>query len=184
MISSMTALQRKLAAGAIVLFAVHAAPVVAATPCIDTNSLSSAVRRTMTVQQPGGGEIAVTGTLASLNPATGQVGLRALGIEGEQQIQPSVIRLATQEPNMAAQMPIPVKTPLGSISADFPFSNVTIDQGIIRYPGCVTPEGGHETAFNGTLTFGEGRLKMEGMFFDYTPPVGGGGSGPVLNKRG
>src|SRR5690348_6920150 len=106
----------------------------------------------MMVRQLGGSEIAVTGTVASLNPATGEVGITTLGIDGEQKIRPEAIRLSTEEPSMAAQMPIPLRTPLGLISAEYPLSSVTVDRGVIRYPDCALPEGGQDTAFTGTLT--------------------------------
>ena len=180
--SSRVGLPERALAGALIL--VWALPACAATPCIDTNSLSTLVRRTMTVRQPNGNEIPVTGTVASLNPATGEVGIKTLGIDGEQQIRPEAIRFSTEEPSMAAQMPIPLRTPLGSISAEYPLANVTIDRGVIRYPDCAMPEGGRDTAFTGALSFGEGKLRVEGMFFGYEPPAGGGAPGNVMEKRG
>lgn len=171
--------------GAIVLSAVYAVPAWAATPCINTNSQSALVRRTMAVQPSGGGEITVTGAVASLDAATGEVGVNVLGLEGKQQIKPGVISFATQEPSMAAQMPIPVKTPLGLISAAFPLSELSVEGGIIRYPGCVMPEAGHEISFTGNLTFDGGKMKVDGAFFDYAPPADGeGGPGIVGGKRG
>jgi hypothetical protein len=169
---------------AFVLSAACALPTHAATPCIDTNSQSFLVRRTMAVRQPGGDDIAVTGTVASLNPATGEVGIKAFGIDGEQQIKPGTIKLATQEPSMAAQMALPVKTPLGLLSAEFPLADITVEHGIIRYPDCIMAESGHDTAFTGTLTFEGEKLKVEGAFFHYAPPIGGGGPGIVGGKPG
>ena len=59
---------------------------------------------------------------------------------------------------MAAQMPIPLRTPLGLISAEYPLSSVTVDRGVIRYPDCALPEGGQDTAFtrNSDLRGGQG----------------------------
>jgi len=156
-----------------------------AASCIDTNSDGSLARRTMAVQQSGMGEIAITGAIVSLNPATGEIGVKALGIDGEQRIRPTVIRLATLEPNMAAQMPLPIRTPLGPFSAEFPFAELTIDRGFIRYPNCAMAADGHEIAFTGTLTFDDGKLKVDGFFVEYEwPAAGGGGPGIVGGKRG
>jgi hypothetical protein len=139
-----------------------------AAPCIDTNSQSFLVRRTMTVQQPGGSE------------------MKALGIDGDQQTKPTLIRLATLEPSIAAQMPMPIKTPLEPVSAEFSLSDITVQQGVIRYPNCAMADSGHEIAFTGTLTFNGGKLKVDGFFIDYAPPAGLGGPGDAsgANQRG
>ncbi len=137
----------------------------------------------MTIRQAGGDDLPVTGTVESLNSKTAEIGIKAFGIDGEQQIKPGTIKLATQEPSMASQMSIPVKNLLGSISAEFSLADISVQHGIIRYPGCIMPENGHDAAFTGTLTFEGEKLKVEGAFFDYSP-IGGGGPGIVRDKRG
>lgn len=178
------AVQRAALAGAAVLPVACAAASAQATPCIDTNSQASFVRRTMTIQQPGSEEIAVTGAVSSIDAAAGQIGLSVLGLDGEQRIGPVVIRLQVLEPSMAAQMPLPEATPLGPISAEFPLSALAIDRGVIVYPGCTLPEAGHEIAFTGILALGGGVLRADGFFLDYGLPAGGGEPDILGGKRG
>jgi hypothetical protein len=153
-----------------------------ALPCINT------AHSPMAVQQAGRGEIPIIGTITSLNPNTGEVGLQVEGTAtGEQYIKPSAIRLGIGGPNLGItggqiypmpqmqpaltieqfqQRPAQVLKPLGPLRGDFSLAELTVDQGVIRYPNCIMAQPSQQMTFTGTLTF-EGRiLKVDGTFFE------------------
>jgi hypothetical protein len=152
--------------GSIALWA-FAIPALAQTmPCVDTNGGTQFLRRTMAIRQAAKPEISITGKVVSLSP-TGEVGFMIPGIPTEQKIRPNAIRLDAFDPSPMAQSPRMVGTRLGKVTVEFALSEVSIDQGVIMYPGCVNADAGHDMAFKGTLTFKDGNLRVDGEFTDY-----------------
>ena len=183
MIPWIAKLKRTALAGAIVLVCTAGFGAEGA-PCIDTNAEGSIIKRTMAIQLPDGhGETHVTGTITAIYPTTGEVGVSTFGVDSEQRIMPTLIRLDTVEPSMAAQMALPVRTQLGPFSGEFSFAQLTVNQGIIRHPNCTSAANGHEIAFVGTLIFGDGKLKVNGTFSDYTQPTGGVGAPGIFRGK-
>jgi hypothetical protein len=130
------------------------------------------------------GEIAVTGTIVSLNPATGEIGVKALGIGSEQRIRPTVIRLATLESNMAAQMALPIRTALGPFSTEFLMVEL-LSTGLHPLPQLHSGSRRTRNYLHRTLTFDDVKLKVDGFFFEYEWQKGGGsGPGIVSGKPG
>jgi hypothetical protein len=155
-------------------------------PCVNANSTTKFLSRTMTIQLEGRPEISVVGTITSVNASTGEVGLKLQG-SGEQVVRPKTIKIVPKPMSMAAQMAVPVSKSLGAMKAKYPLKEVTVEGGIVRYPSCMMPDSGHEIAFAGTLTFLANELAVDGEFFDYSFPRGGGGtpdSDPTRRKPG
>jgi len=194
---------RKILAGASILIVIFTFPARSqalseALLCINT------MHSPMAVQQVGQGAIPITGTITSLNPVTGEVGLLVEGSTGEQYIKPKSIRLGVGTPNLGApdlemqqslniqQMPAKVVNPLGPLRRDFSLAELSVDQGIIRYPNCVMAQPSQQITFTGTLTFEGGSMKVDGTFFEYgfaspgygSPPAGPTGPGVSSGKRG
>jgi hypothetical protein len=160
--------------GTLVLFTVHAMPAWSqAIPCIDTSSQTQFIRRTMVIQQPGASEITITGALASLNPATGEVALQIPGRDDEQKIKPKLIRLnsnAIDVSNTASQFAMPVKSDRGAFFHEYRLSELRVADGIINFPHCRIIKA-HDVAFVGNLEFRADKVKIQGHFYDYTFPV-------------
>jgi len=59
------------------------------------------------------------------------------------------------------------------------------EYGIVRYPGCIMADIGHEIVFTGTLTFEAGELVVDGEFLNYSFPGGSDGlyPAPILTGR-
>ena len=114
---------------------------------------------------------------------TREIGVSVLGLDGEQRIAPAAIRFAALEPSENAQMSLPVKTSLGPFSSEFSYADVTINDGIIRYPLCTDAADGHETAFIGNLTFGASKLKVDGTFVDYARRPADNGKLRIIRKK-
>ena len=133
-----------------------------------------------------GRDYPVTGVIVSLDPTTGVFGIKVFGMEGEGQFSDVMIRLQPLDPDVASQRAHPVKILLGQIFTEFPLAALSVDRGVIRYPGCSGAEQGHEIAFDGMLTLGKSTLKVDGSFFDYAypPPTHDTEPGITSGKRG
>jgi hypothetical protein len=155
-------------------------------PCIDTNT-SGPVRQVMRIVFAGGSDgrpQAAFGTLTSWDAQTGTVGFRPAFSPEVQQLPVKSIAFSFERPPMQAQEPIPTITPFAAVSRTYGASEVTIEQGVVRLPGCIMPIAGHSFGFEGMLTFSGGAgMTVQGTFHDIEPPKGGG-SGSVSSKPG
>jgi hypothetical protein len=151
-------------------------------PCVNANSTSTFVSRIITIQLADKREIPFDGTITSVNASTGEVGFKVPGLVGDQVVQPKSIKIAPKPQSMMAQMASPVSKSLGTMNAKYPLNQVSIEDGIVRYPNCIKASPGHEIAFMGTLTFQGNELAVDGEFIDYSFPAGR--EGPDLSGTG
>lgn len=105
--------------------------------------------RTITIRLEDNREIPFDGTITSVNTLTGEVGFKVPGLVGEQAVQPKSIRIVSKPQNMMAQVALPVSKSLGTVKAKYPLEQLTVEDGILRYPNCIKADPGHEIAFRG-----------------------------------
>jgi len=90
---------------------------------------------------------------------TERIKVRSIALEGPRQL-----------PTAQSE---PANKSLGKISQNFRIDQVSIQDGVLRTPGCVPSQPGREVFFVGAIAFNEDMASLEGEFFGR----GGGGGG-------
>jgi len=65
---------------------------------------------------------------------------------------------------------------LGNISRSYPASELSVVDGILKFPECRFMYGGHRLVFEGNLSINGGQIRIQGEVLKVVPPRGGGGS--------
>jgi len=143
-------------------------------PCIDTTDnvalwIQLAGDDTLPPQQ-------VYGRFTSWAPQTATIGFKSALSQKIDQIPIKSIRIEPSKPHPAAQVAIPTLVPLGGISRSYPASELSVVDGVLKFPECRFMYGDHRLVFEGNLTFKAGEISIQGEVFEVIPPRGGGGN--------
>jgi hypothetical protein len=141
-------------------------------PCINTTDdlaiwIQSAGDENIPPQQ-------VYGTFISWDPQTTTIGFKSALSQKIEQIPIKSIRIEPRKPHPAAQVSIPTLMPLGVISRNYQASELSVVDGVLKFPECHFMYGDHRLIFKGNLTFNGGEIRIQGEVFEVIPPLGGG----------
>jgi hypothetical protein len=142
-------------------------------PCLDTTGGS-----TMWIQLAGDDTSQpqqVFGRFTSWDPQTTTIGFKSALSQEMEQIPIRSVRFEPRKPNPAAQVAMPILVPLGVISRGYPASEFSVVEGVLKVPGCSLKYDDKQLAFEGSLTFSAGDVRIEGTVFEVVPPKGGSG---------
>jgi len=143
-------------------------------PCIDTtNNLA------IWIQLAGDDNIPpqrVYGRFTSWTPQTSTIGFKSTLSQKIEQIPIKSIHIEPNKPNPAAQVAMPTLVPLGGISRSYPASELSVADGVLKFPECRLMHGGDRLVFEGNLSVHGGEIHIQGKVFKVTPPRGGGGN--------
>lgn len=143
-------------------------------PCIDANEdmniwIQLAGSNTMPPQQ-------VFGRFTSWNAQTATIGFKSALSQQIEQIPIKSIHIEPSKPHPAAQVALPIMVSLGVVSRSYPASELSVVDGVLKFPGCRFMYGGHRLVFEGNLTANGGEMQIQGEVFEVVPPSGGGGA--------
>ena len=143
-------------------------------PCIDTTDDLA-----IWIQLAGDDNIPpqqVYGRFTSWAPQTTTIGFKSALSQKMEQIPIKSIRIEPSKPHPAAQVAIPTLVSQGVISRSYPASELSIIDGVLKFPECRFMYGDHRLVFEGNLTFNGGKIHIQGEVFEVVPPRGGGGN--------
>ena len=151
-------------------------------PCLDTNGDS--VLKIQPAVPDGAAPQQVFGTLTSWDPDTIAIGFHSLLSDENETIRVKSLRFEPAKANPAAQQALPTHESLGKISASYTLADVSIVDGVLKFPGCALRHDEHPLAFDGSVTFSATKVVVEGEVFAVKPPQGGGSSDSTRPKGG
>lgn len=142
-------------------------------PCLDTTGDS-----TMWVQLAGDDTSQpqqVFGRFTSWDPQTTTIGFKSSLSQKMEQIPIRSVRFEPRKPHPAAQVAEPILVPLGVIARSYVASAFSVVEGVLKLPECSLRYDDKQLAFEGSLTFIGGDVRIEGKVFEVVPPKGGSG---------
>ena len=89
----------------------------------------------------------VNGVLTAWHPQTTSVSFRSYLTNQVEEIGVKTISFEVPRINPTAQSPHPKYESIGSIRSNFPGKLVTVSDGILRFPGCISTHGGTRFSF-------------------------------------
>ncbi|ADW16777.1 hypothetical protein Despr_0601 [Desulfobulbus propionicus DSM 2032] len=142
-------------------------------PCIDTTDdltiwIQVAGNETMPPQR-------VYGKFTSWDPQTTTIGFQSALSQTIEQIPLKSIRLEPSRPHPAAQVALPTLVSRGIVSRTYPASELSVVDGVLKFPECRFMSGDHRLVFAGALTVAGGEIHLQGEVFEAVPPRGGDG---------
>ena len=138
-------------------------------PCIRT-AAGDTVMKIERITEAGDGSVQeVHGMLTAWNASRGTVSfMSALNNEIEE-IRVKTISFELPKANPVAQATLPNYKNLGAINSRVPANVVSVDQSVLKFPGCVAGHGTNPIFFQGTVTFSGGTVALNGEVLEQQP---------------
>jgi hypothetical protein len=118
----------------------------------------------------------VFGVITSWDANSQSIGFNSRLTKKAEQILVKSIQWDLPEIRPVAQKAPPSYQSLGKLSLTFRAEDLTVVDGVLRFPGCARKHDGKLLAFEGTVSFGGKEALLKGKVFEIHPSQGGGSS--------
>ena len=122
--------------------------------------------------------------LASWDPGKTALGFRSPGASDVEQVPVKSLLFERPKEHMAAQSVPPHFEPIGEVASSYPAKEVTVVDGVLRLPGCVSKHRGNPLVFEGRVTFTPTTVSLRGRVFEEQYPSRNDSSDSTTHKGG